>query len=81
MRILDIGQGLFINPEYIVKMEKGKVSVGERVIYTIDIYLANITYKSVMTSSQNNIEKLSFDTVEKRDEYFLYLFNFINGKI
>ena len=80
MKLIDIGQGLFINPEYIVKIEKSKVLVGERIIYTIEIYLANVVYKSVMSSSQNNIEKLSFDSVEKRDDYFLYLFKYVNGE-
>lgn len=80
MKLIDIGQGLFINPEYIVKIEKSKVSVGERILYTIEIYLANVVYKSVMSSSQNNIEKLSFDSVEKRDDYFLYLFKYVNGE-
>jgi hypothetical protein len=81
MKLLDIGQGLFINPEYIVKIEKSKVSVGERLVYTIEIYLANLGYRSVLSSSQNSVEKLSFESVEKRDDYFLYLFRYINGEL
>ena len=81
MRILDIGQGLYINPEYIIKLEKGKIAVGERILFTIDIYLSGHSKSGSFTySNTNSLERMSFDTIEKRDDYFLYLFKFINGE-
>lgn len=80
MRLLDIGQGLYINPEYIVKMEKSKVLVGDNILFTVDIHLAyNININNSF-NSRNNIEKLSFDSAQKRDDYFVYLFRVINGE-
>lgn len=82
MKILDIGQGLYINPEYIIKLEKAKIAVGENIIFTIDIYLAYLSQSKGINYSfgSNSIERLSFDTIEKRDDFFLYLFKLINNE-
>jgi hypothetical protein len=78
MKILDIGQGLFINPEYIVKIERDKKSIGERVAFTINIYLNYPINYNMKFTQNSNMEVLSFDTQEKRDDYFYYLFNMLN---
>jgi hypothetical protein len=78
MKILDIGQGLFINPEYIIKIERDKKSIGERVAFTINIYLNYPINYNMKFTQNSNMEVLSFDTQEKRDDYFYYLFNMLN---
>lgn len=76
MKILDLGQNLYVNPEYIVKIERDRKSVGERVSYIINLYLAySPNYNNAKIT---NFETLAFETQEKRDDYFLYLFNLLN---
>ena len=77
MKILDIGQGLYVNPEYIVKIEREKKLIGEKISYTINIYL-NYYFNNGKSLQIPNMEILSFDSQDKRDDYFLYLFNMLN---
>jgi hypothetical protein len=74
MRILDLGQNLFINPDYLVKLEKNKLNINDRIMYSIDVFLFS-------GYGYGNIEKLVFDTAEKRDDYLIYLFKYINNEI
>lgn len=78
--LLEIGQGLYLNPEYIYKLEKGIKSIREGYsVYTIIIYMASNKIETYQGNVYRSEEILSFDTSEKRDDYFLFLFNMINN--
>lgn len=78
--LLEIGQGLYLNPEYIYKIDKGIKSIKENYyVYTIIIYMASNKIETYQGNVYRSEEILSFESVEKRDDYFLILFNMINN--
>lgn len=78
--LLEIGQGLFLNPDYIYKIEKGYKNVREGYsLYTIIIYVASNKIETYQGNVYRSEEILSFDSSEKRDDYFMFLFDMINN--
>jgi len=77
--LLEIGQGLYLNPDYIYKMDKGNKSITDtKILYTIIIYVASNKIDTYNGNVYRSEDILVFDTDVKRDEYFVYLFNLIN---
>jgi len=77
--LLEVGQGLYLNPEYIYKIDKGNKAIADtKILYTIIIYVASNKIDTYNGNVYRSEEILFFDTDLKRDEYFLYLFKLIN---